>query len=109
MNPHKHKDLIIAWANGAQIEFRYFNEFEQEWGKWNLMRPDCGEFESSYFAQYRLKPPADIVLERRIHVLFSNGGMYAEFDNNALSGLPNNVSFTFDGTTFEPKSMEIIK
>jgi hypothetical protein len=29
MKPHKHKDLIIAWANGAEIE--YFDFVAKEW------------------------------------------------------------------------------
>lgn len=28
--PHKHKDLIIAWANGEQIEYRN-HRFSKEW------------------------------------------------------------------------------
>ena len=54
----------------------------------------------------------DIVSERRVVLVNSQNPdwpPYATLDNNALSGLPNNVRFTFDAVTGEPKEVEIIK
>ena len=45
--PHKHRDVIIAWANGAEIEYK-------EEGVWYLLPP----LVPPYFeeAEYRIKP-----------------------------------------------------
>ena len=54
----------------------------------------------------------DIVCERRVMVvtsLLSDWPPYAILDNNALSGLPNNVRFTFDSVTGEPKEVELLR
>jgi len=46
MKRHKHADLIIAWAEGADIQFKYKN------GEW------CDLIESSFEdeCEYRIKP-----------------------------------------------------
>ena len=47
--PHKHRDLIIAWANGAEIEL--YAELKDEWLPTYNNRPNwCGDYE------YRIKP-----------------------------------------------------
>ena len=44
--PHKHRDLIIAWANGAEIEVH------TTFNTWKLMKsPQWGEYNT-----YRIKP-----------------------------------------------------
>lgn len=47
---HKHADVIIAWANGAEIEHRMNPDYE--WGKTNNPPRWSEEYE------YRVKPPA---------------------------------------------------
>ena len=48
--PHKHKDLIIAWANGAEIQFQ--TSFMKEYNEWETTRkPTWVEL-----IQYRVKP-----------------------------------------------------
>ena len=50
MKPHKHRDLIIAWANGAIIEFKNFN------GEWK--EPSGGQQHIGWGenVEYRIKP-----------------------------------------------------
>ena len=50
--PHKHKDVIIAWANGEQIEFRDL-DYSMEWQP--IKNP-------SWLAdtEYRVKPKEEI-------------------------------------------------
>lgn len=50
--PHKHKDVIIAWANGEQIEFRD-PDYSMEWQP--IKNP-------SWLAdtEYRVKPKEEI-------------------------------------------------
>ena len=45
MKPHKHAELIKAWADGAQIEYWDFN------GMWVEVANPCWEME-----MYRIKP-----------------------------------------------------
>ena len=49
MKPHKHKDLIIAWANGAEVEYRQTGT-EQDW------MPFDGRWTNTSTWEYRIKP-----------------------------------------------------
>ena len=51
MTPHKHKDIIIAWANGAEIEFLSPN------GIWS--KPSTYSFNPN--CEYRIKPEPKII------------------------------------------------
>lgn len=46
--PHKHRDAIIAWANGEEIEFSY------QGSKWLDYSEECGMFNDNI--DYRIKP-----------------------------------------------------
>ncbi len=48
--PHKHADVIKAFADGKQIQFRYCDN--QEWLDWD--RSYCPTFSEYY--EYRVKP-----------------------------------------------------
>ena len=89
---HIHADLIIAWANGAQIQFRYSTS--DEWA-------DSKNPSWSTHIQYRIKPEPkpDIV-------------MYFEVRKPYGEILPNpfhNIKATYDGETGGLKSAEVIK
>ena len=103
MKPHKHAELIKAWADGAEIEC-YFNGLK----KWDsVSEPSWSED-----FKYRIKPEPkpDYVSTRRVFLKYCDSfGYYAETENNALSGRPNNIRFTFDGETGELKSAEVLK
>ena len=68
--PHKHKDVIIAWANGEEIEFRD-PEFSTQWNpiKVPSWLPDT---------EYRVKPePKESIHTFRIGVgAGSDGSVY---------------------------------
>jgi len=93
---HKHADVIIAWANGAQIQGR-FNSGDVwediEHPSWHLKW------------EYRIKPEPkpDIVHRTRI-IPSSLQGFGVKFDYGV-----SNVEFTFDGETEELKSAEVLK
>lgn len=56
--PHKHRDFIIAWANGTGIE--YYNENQAAW-------VDCCEPVWSENIAYRIKKDSNqLVLHKRI-------------------------------------------
>jgi hypothetical protein len=51
MKPHKHAELIKAWADGATIE-RLWNDYNDRVSSWLIdNEPDWSEFE-----EYRIKP-----------------------------------------------------
>lgn len=94
MKPHKHKDLIIAWANGAIIEAwspteNAWNETSDPW--WDV------------YTKYRIKPEPkpDLV-------------MYAEATPNHIAGpadnryTGDNLCLTFDGETGKLKAAEVL-
>lgn len=89
--PHKHADLIKAWADGKNIEYK---DYEGNWvdascPSWN---PAC---------EYRIKPEPkpDYV----IYYLFYKGSMCV------ISNLsPANLKLTFDGETGKLKAAEVI-
>ncbi len=49
--PHKHKDIIIAWANGAQIQY---------WSKVNCEWKDLVDLTWYESMEYRIKPKAKV-------------------------------------------------
>jgi len=92
MKPHKHKDLIIAWANGALIEYRqgdvWINSTIPWWEDW---------------MEYRIKP------EPKPDVVY-----YTLVDLNGVSAwsksrtVVDNVRLTLDGETGKLKAAEVL-
>lgn len=100
--PHKHADIIKAWADGAEIQCR--NRVDPEWK--DIGQNPCW-FEE---IQYRVKPERepDVVMTRAVGIY----RMPSEADPHGLLsvgvfGAPN-VRFVFDGETKELKSVEVL-
>lgn len=88
--PHKHAELIKAWADGAEIEWKNSNE------SWVVDRnPNWGYQD----AMYRIKPEPkpDIVVSRWVYK-----------DGSTSYCSQSNVRYTFDGETGKLKSAEVI-
>lgn len=103
MKPHKHAELIKAYADGAEIQYK-----SKLLGTWHALE-EMGRWLSDY--EYRIKPEPkpDYISTRRVFLKRCDSfGHYAEMENNALSGNPNNVKFIFDGETGKLKSAEVI-
>jgi hypothetical protein len=97
MKPHKHAELIKAWADGAEIEARYLKA--SGWTDWQL--EDGGFIWYDIGAEYRIKPKPDFVKYATAH-----------FHHDDLSDEKwdsDNLKLTFDGETNELKSAEVIK
>ena len=99
--PHKHSELIKAWADGAEIQF------QDSFGNWF----DCEDTPRWVdHANYRIKPEPnpDFVLIRRVDIQCPPS---ASFPDGYLSvgGWPNpNLKLTFDGETRQLKSAEVL-
>lgn len=89
--PHKHKDLIIAWANGAEIEF--FDDLSRRW--YYTDRPVWGDH-----TQYRIKPePKPDVVK---YMFVEAKPSFCNTTND------NNLKLTFCGETGKLKSAEVV-
>ena len=79
MKPHKHAEIIKAWADGAEIEFRTHHNI-----KWSPVVKGWS-WDSAVICEYRIKPqPKSDVTQ------FCN------------------LKLTFDGETGEIKSAEVL-
>jgi hypothetical protein len=94
--PHKHAELIKAWADGAEIEEQHNNE---------IWRPfDDGHWMEADAWKYRIKPEPkpDVV-------------MYGYADTKGIwrvsiyRGDGDNIKATFDGDTGKLKTAEVLK
>lgn len=94
---HKHCELIKAWADGAEIQWKSRVD-----GQWRLFEGHIDAWIDDY--EYRIKPEPkpDVVVYTRLakgyglnDVLLSVGKM--------------NLKLTFDGETGELKSAEVLK
>lgn len=95
MKAHKHKDLIIAWANGAEIECLLNT------GLWiKAPNPNWGED-----CNYRIKPEPKPDMEKTITIGADIGGTFL------ISGghYDPNLKLIFDGETGQLKAAEVLK
>ena len=89
--PHKHRDLIIAWANGATIQARI-----DKYDDWEDV------YETYWYEdwEYRIKPEPKPDQFRTMFV-----ELHPKLDN--AYNKPN-IKLTFDGETEKLKAVEII-
>ena len=100
MKPHKHAELIHAWADGATIEARCV--VPNEIGEWKTFTNPNWDVP---YAEYRIKPePKSDVVKYAYVAMF---GMDYLGLNNQISEYAN-LKLTFD-TTGELKSAEVLK
>ena len=94
MKPHKHAELIKAWADGAEIEFK--SRPEMAWETY-----DCPSWYDYY--EYRIKPEPkpDVVY---LYLAKSDGWLYKKLETEWA-----NLRLTFDSETGELKSAEVLK
>ena len=103
MKPHKHAELIKAWADGAEIEYRSFETIE-----WKPIFKGWS-WDNTLVAEYRIKPepkPDHVFYGRVAFTYFDTpptvGGL------GLLHGDLDNLKLVFDGYTGELKSAEVL-
>jgi hypothetical protein len=96
---HKHAELIKAWADGAEIQYR---------PTWNSEWFDCiDDPKWSPDFEYRIKPKPDVVAYATTYIFIKD---VAHVTNAYLNQESNsNLKLTFDGETGKLKSAEVIK
>lgn len=98
--PHKHAELIKAWADGAEIEF--FDRICHAW--LTCQKTPTWAEENSYRIKQEKKP--DMVY----YGVFSNdiGHMNLSACFTKLNEKYDHIKVTFDGETGELKSAEVL-
>jgi hypothetical protein len=94
MKPHKHAELIKAWADGAEIEYRMIGT--EKWVQLDI---------PSWFAdeEYRIKP------EQKPDEVHFYQALFDDLDAHRVNADYANLKLTFDGETGELKSAEMLK
>ncbi len=117
--PHKHAELIKAWADGAEIQ--YFSNVSDEWENYFL-----GEDVPPLWypnTQYRIKPEPKPDIKKYIpvgkHVVTDAhhcNGVYSDFADYDVQGTGGFIyqncgviEITIDGETGDIKSVQLVK
>jgi len=96
--PHKHAELIKAWADGAEIECKVVN------GPWIAINSESPFWYKDN--EYRIKPePKPDVVEK----YFANGYTKYGCVRVAEHWERENLKLTFDGETGKLKAAEVVK
>lgn len=96
--PHIHRDVIRAWADGAQIQSKFSNK------GW-LDITDNPQWYIDTIYRVKPEPKPDSILLRRIEL---DSGKYVNSYSYDCKAGPN-VKYIFDGETNQLKSVELIK
>ena len=99
--PHKHAELIKAWADGAEIQI-----YDRQTENWH----DDENPRWFYDKGYRIKPeptPDAIRFLNQLRIRSSNGNPCWEESEYQVTNCA--IKLTFDGETGELKSAEVLK
>ena len=101
--PHKHADIIKAWADGAEIEF-----FASHSNEWKPIGANPQWFESLSF-RIKPEPKPDVVehmsIYRNLNRRYESERPVGE---RIDIGYVGNVQLTWDGETGKLKSAEVL-
>lgn len=98
--PHKHKDAIIAWANGEQIE--YYSESYKAWR-------ECDSPSWLEFDKYRVKPK-EVTRQFQVALFKYERSIYTSTADNSeqtkmLESLPNFVGWLTEPISYQVEEM----
>ena len=98
---HKHYDLIVAWAEGKEIQF---NALDNNWEPVG----SCPIWVEEY--QYRIKPEPkpDVIRSILIEATLFHNEPFVQVFRSRIN-VPANLRLTFDGETCKLKSAEVLK
>jgi hypothetical protein len=94
---HKHAELIKAWADGAEIQYRYMHKAVWRDGD----REELSWYEDDW--EYRIKPESKPDNETSVFVRLDS------FIGPVFDTSRKNLKLIFDGETGELKSAEVVK
>ena len=97
--PHKHAELIKAWADGAEIEWKAQN------GKWVDVAFNEPTWASTY--EYRIKPEPKPDVVEFLYTENKPSGVSIKWHMSGCDA--RNLRLTFDGETGALKAAEVLK
>ena len=100
MKPHKHAELIKAWADGAEIEV--LDVLDQ----WINVNDKWAHYQNAFWyenMEYRIKPEPKPDIVRYAFISTRSCDAVTEKQYNL-----DNIKLTFDGETGELKSAEVL-
>lgn len=106
MKPHKHSELIKAWADGAQIQVKNDND------GWDDCWQNKPMWDEGYRYRIKPEPKPDIVAKGIIEWGGNTANGVADYDTDfrvSEHWETDNIKLTFDGETGELKSAEVLK
>ena len=102
MKPHKHAELIKAWADGAEIQLKGRNN------EWIDIFPDWQDE-----CEYRIKPESKPDIEEELTVYRNMAWQFGEppdrWNYPKVYTPIGNLKLIWDGITGELKSAEVLK
>lgn len=112
--PHKHAEVIKAWADGIAVEERRMSN--GEWGDWKTVSSPSPTWWCDSCYEFRIKPKPDVIVythtQRRSHysaeVYITCDKNWNE-DNSPSFTSPCNLVLVFDGETSQLKDAKVIK
>lgn len=111
--PHKHAELIKAWADGAEIQSRFVVSNDTNEGHVWVDTPNpAWDFEKIYRIKPEPKPDVIVQVVLSIRGPHRNVQVYAQWSGVQPGGhghLKPDLQLTFDGETGLLKSVEIVK
>ncbi len=99
--PHKHAELIKAWADGAEIE--YFNGYQ--WEKWSV-NASPSWYENN---EYRIKPEPKPDVVRYMAISAPKTDYVETFVPSLCPSRATNLRLIFDGETGKLKNAEVLE
>lgn len=99
--PHKHAELIKAWADGVEIEYQVENN-----PAWYPLHKGWS-WDNALVVEYRIKPRPDTEYRLRTYE-HSGGSMYTPRMFLPTEFTPANLKLIFDGETGKLKSAEVL-
>lgn len=103
MKPHKHAELIKAWADGAIIQHQAPD------GLGGLAWADVPSPAWYPHTEYRVKPEPKPDFYRYIFIRMSDDMLLGAYVGQSCSDDFQNLRLTFDGETGQLKSAEVLK
>ena len=104
MKPHKHAELIKAWADGAEIEWVYATKGDGE-KLWVVVDDPTWQESHEYRIKHEPKPDVDVKEHIQLHHFQNSPYPTVVGDRTKFP----NILFRFDGETGELKSAEVLK
>jgi len=97
---HKHAELVKAWADGAEIEWRSKQYTSNQW--YPNYSPNWDDDD-----EYRLKQKPDVIRYITVEATLKCGEAFVQVFQSGKYLFPN-LRLTFDGETGKLKSAEVL-